>query len=381
LTLFAAHTLASPFGAIQAVIYDGNEGVQGAINTTPITGFTVPAAPFTAMTTYVVADGQCGVAASNGCVGVPSGGSGDLARFIGSTGTFSNGPDAFKGSDGCPWGIDTCLWDTRTLDVSATLAPGDTSAMVEIESGPAVDSLDCINHETQIFAVGPTPAWALAGYKVDGVGLRNQGAGIVTIAGIPPGTQVVAAYLYWNILNATPPSGSMTINGAPAPGTMFKNGIDPCWNDGSWAFRANVTPHVAPTGGNGAYVLSGYPTGSILGNPPYGGLPSPEPMAEGASLAVLYEACPTQDDRDHDGLEDRDENLFHTLFDDPDSDYDGRKDGNEDSDDDDTDDEDEDDGPGECAKDDNDNGEDDEDEDDDDEGQDSDDDTGDSTDD
>jgi hypothetical protein len=359
--------LASPFGSIQAVIYDGNEEVENATNQSTIAGFTVPASPFTANTTYVVADGQCGASAMNGCATTPpyGGGSGDFARFIGSS-TFSYGPDAFKGSDGCTWGVDNCLWDTRSYDVSPYLTPGATSAKVEIESAlaPVPDSFDCINHEAQIFAVGPTPAWALAGYKVDGVGLRNQGAGAVTIAGVPPGTQVVAAYLYWNILHFDQPSGSMIVNGVPAPGAMFKQGIDPCWGvEDSWAFRADVTAHVAPTGGNGAYLLTGYPTGSITGMNAFA-TGSLEPMMEGASLAVLYEACPANDDRDHDGLEDRDESLFHTIANDPDSDHDGLKDGNDDEDHDHVDDEDEDDGPGECTKDDNHNHMDDEDEDD-----------------
>ena len=43
-------------GAVRAVVYDGNEARSA---TTAMTGFTAPAAPFTAKTTFVVADGQC----------------------------------------------------------------------------------------------------------------------------------------------------------------------------------------------------------------------------------------------------------------------------------------------------------------------------------
>ena len=38
------------------------------------------------------------------------------------------------------------------------------------------------------------------GYVAAGVGLRNRGAGTITISGIPSGAVVQAAYLYWSVL-------------------------------------------------------------------------------------------------------------------------------------------------------------------------------------
>jgi hypothetical protein len=287
LTQFKTLTLPTVGGDIDAVLYNGNTLLVGNSVLTTLTGFTVPSTPpFLARTSYVVVDGQCGPAAPNGCVGRQTGGSGDTATFVGAGSSlgFSDPPDAFKGSDGCPWGADTCLWDTRTFDVTAFVAPGDTSADVTVASGSAADGIDCINHEAQAFAVGPTFAWGFGGYVAGGKGLRNQGSGTVTIAGIPPTATVVEADLYWNILNASNPGGAMTFNGNPITGTMYQKGGDPCWDSGSWAFRADVTPFVT---GNGVYTASGYPTGSTSGLNPWD-FGSPTPMMEGVTLIVFF---------------------------------------------------------------------------------------------
>jgi hypothetical protein len=288
LTPFKSLTLSTVGGDIDAVVYDGNIELQDATATTTLTGFTTPTTPpYLANTTYIVVDGQCGPGAPNGCFGRPTGGSGDGATFkgAGSLVTFTDPPDAFKGSDGCPWGPDTCLWDTRTFNVTPYVAPGDASATVTVTAGfNPVDGSDCINHEAQVFAVGPALAWGFGGYVASGRGLRNQGSGVLAVAGIPPTATVVEADLYWNILNSSTPAGDMTFNGNPITGTMYQHGGDPCWDGGSWAFRADVTTFVT---GNGAYTVSGYPTGSTSGLNPWD-FGSPTPMMEGATLIVFF---------------------------------------------------------------------------------------------
>src|SRR5438132_857346 len=135
LTQVKTLTLPTVGGDIDAVLYDGNTLLINATVLTTLTGFTVPSLPpYLAMTTYVGVDGQCGFAAPSGCVGRQTGGSGDTLTFKGATSlvAFKDGPDAFKGSDGCPWGADTCLWDTRSFDVTGFVAPGDTSADVTV---------------------------------------------------------------------------------------------------------------------------------------------------------------------------------------------------------------------------------------------------------
>ena len=282
---FTSLTLSGSKGAIRAVVYDGNHAVA-SLATTAITGFTVPPAPFTAKTTYVIADGQCSSASPNGCRGVSSAvGIGDKISFAGGAGTASLGPDAIKGSDGCPWGEDTCLWDTLSFDVSHYAAPGDTTASVTLEVGPS--PTDCFNHEAQVFAVGPSSAWTDAGYVAAGIGLRNQGSGNVTVGGIPAGAVVQKAFLYWNILNETDPLGAIAVNQTRFAGTMIGRDESPCWpTPWSWAYRADVTSRVK---GNGVYTISGYPTGSTTGRDPWVGDPArAAPMMEGASLIVFY---------------------------------------------------------------------------------------------
>ena len=284
---FTSLTLSGSKGAIRAVVYDGNHAsTRNSSVTTAMTGFTVPAAPFTAKTTYVIADGQCSASAPNGCRGVPSSvGSGDTISFAGGAGTRTLGPDAIKGSGGCPWGQDTCLWDTLSFDVSHYVAPGDTTVSVTLDVGGSPN--DCFNHEAQVFAVGPSSAWTDAGYVAAGIGLRNQGSGSLTVSGIPAGSTVQKALLYWNILNETDPLGAIAVNQTRFGGTMIGRDESPCWpTPWSWAYRADVTSSVT---GNGAYTISGYPTGSTTGRDPWVGDPArAAPMMEGASLIVFY---------------------------------------------------------------------------------------------
>lgn len=284
---FATLALAAPGGTIEAVLYDGNQLAVNSSVTTTMTGFTAPPAPLRAQTTYIVLDGQCGPGAPNGCAGVQTAGSGDLLSFGAGPVSGTSGPDAFKGSDGCPWGQDTCLWDTRTLDVSNLTAPGATAATATVTSAPGTDGTDCINHVAQVFAVGPADAWTHAGYVAGGVGLRNRGAGTISIAGIPAGATVTRALLYWAILSPANPGGSMTFAGNAASGALVAAGGDPCWGaSASWAFRADVTAFVT---GNGSYTVAGFPTGSVSGSNPWS-FPSPTPMMEGASLVVFFES-------------------------------------------------------------------------------------------
>lgn len=279
-------------GGVQVVVYEGDQYFADSSATTVLSGFTAPTGPLNAKTTYIVADGQCGSASPNGCFSTtPSAGSGDTLSFTGGASTFTNGPDAFKGSDGCPWGIppgggDTCLWDTRTFDVTPYVALGATTATATVTSGvDRTGNFDCLENEAQIFAVGPAGAFAQSGYVASGTGLRNQGSGSIQIAGMPLVATVTRALLYWNVLNPTDPGNGMKFDGHRVPGVSIGTAPDPCWGAGtSWAYRADVTDFV---NGNGTYQLTGYPTGASNGLSPWSA-GSPVPMMEGASLVVIF---------------------------------------------------------------------------------------------
>ena len=271
LTSFASVPLTTPAGTIQSVVYDGaNTAVTaGGTLSQPLAGFTVPAAPFTAKTTAVVADGQVG---------------GNAFNFAGS-GPALNDANAFPGTGPCPAGWSFgCLWDTRSYDVSSTLAAGDTAATAKITTGE-----DCVTWVAQALATGPTAAFANAGYAAAGVGLRDQGSGTITLAGIPAGAYIARAYLFWSIINPSDPGGAMSINGHAAVSQLAGTDVSPCWpapgsSQTIFDYSANVTPFVT---GNGAYTLSGYPTGLTGGQDPWANM-NASPFMEGASLVVFF---------------------------------------------------------------------------------------------
>lgn len=142
------------------------------------------------------------------------------------------------------------------------------------------------------------------GYVAAGTAMRNRGYGTIELTGIPAGSKIVAAYLYWDVLanfasdslargRIMPdpggvfgriPSSGLPL-GFPIQGTPIGTGGDPCWgNMHNFAYRADVKKLVF---GNGRYQLSGFASGVTDGRDPWiqG---SQAPMLEGASLVVIY---------------------------------------------------------------------------------------------
>jgi hypothetical protein len=131
-------------------------------------------------------------------------------------------------------------------------------------------------------------------YVAAGAGLRNRGYGDIGITGIPSGSTIQKAFLYWTIL--APTEGVLfkqgKFDGHLVEGTFIGSDIDPCWDDAngndsenSWSYRTDVTQYVS---GNGTYHLSDFASYLTTGEDPWTenrGLP---PMIEGASLVVIY---------------------------------------------------------------------------------------------
>ena len=129
------------------------------------------------------------------------------------------------------------------------------------------------------------------GYVAAGIGMRNRGFGTIKIAGIPKGATVVRSYLYWAVLNPTQTSALSqgTVNSTSVTGTLIGTGVDPCWNaTAGWSYRADVTSIVKK---NGSYNLAGFASGRTDGVDP--ATSSPLPMAEGASLVVVFQKLAT----------------------------------------------------------------------------------------
>ncbi|MCK4392482.1 C39 family peptidase [Candidatus Bipolaricaulota bacterium] len=143
------------------------------------------------------------------------------------------------------------------------------------------------------------PTWTSSfrirgGYVAAGAGLRNRGFGSITILGIPSGSRVEKAFLYWTVLSPVRYSSFNRgrFNGYWVSGGFLGDDIDPCWDDAngndtarSFSYRADVTNYVT---GNGTYHLSNFTSYLTTGEDPWTenrGLP---PMIEGASLIVIY---------------------------------------------------------------------------------------------
>jgi hypothetical protein len=271
LTSLASVPLTTPAGTIQSVVYDGANTLAtlGGSMSQTFGGFTVPAAPFVGQTTAVVADGQ-----------LP----GNSFSFAGSGPALNDG-NAFPGKGPCPAGWTFgCLWDNNNDDVSSTFASGDTSANATIAVGQ-----DCVTWVAQVIATGPSAAFANAGYAAAGVGLRDQGSGTITLGGIPAGSYIARAYLFWANINPTDPGGAMLIDGNSTTSSLDGQDLSPCWpptgnSETIFSRSANVTPFVS---GNGTYTLSGYPTALTGGQNPWDNTTA-NPFMEGASMVVFY---------------------------------------------------------------------------------------------
>ncbi len=124
-------------------------------------------------------------------------------------------------------------------------------------------------------------------YVAAGVGMRGTGSGTITISGVPSGSTIVKAVLYWAIIANSEDTTSKNgvFAGSSITGTLIGTDGDPCWAPSTtYAYRADVTSLVT---GNGAYTLTGFATGPSTPQNTYGEAMTP-PLCEGASLVVVY---------------------------------------------------------------------------------------------
>jgi hypothetical protein len=252
-------------------INDGAVTLDTVVNTyeDTITGVWADDPVTEANITYIVADGQ------------PEFQTGDVR--------FNDVPVAnniFSGTDGN-------YWDTVTLDVSdEEITHRVTTSMDNIQAGQEIP--DCIVWAATIFSVTTElpievedqlePFFDFTGYggvTAAGVGLRGSGTGDIIIEGVPEGSQIHRAFLYWSVLGTTGAFEFPSINGTIAQGEVIGISDNPCWAEPPglqflhFNYRADVT--VAVTG-NGTYTIAGLPDNLAEGND-----------SQGASLVVIYE--------------------------------------------------------------------------------------------
>ena len=159
-----------------------------------------------------------------------------------------------------------------TVALAATSVGLPDRAVAALEESPVVSSTMTLN----------------GGYVAAGVGLRNRGSGTISVSGIPAGSTVEQAFLYWSILGVEPQPdyAQGLVNGTSVTGDLIDSGPAPCWPDipVGFAYRADATSVVS---GNGPVTLSGFASGSRAADDPWDAEPS-LPLAEGASLVVVY---------------------------------------------------------------------------------------------
>lgn len=142
-------------------------------------------------------------------------------------------------------------------------------------------------------------------FATNGISLRNCRQGGINLVGIPPGSTIVAAYLYWAWTGFTTPVPGLhdtmrIVRRWPRPragglltGALVGTGADPCWTGGSnFVYRADVLAQLpAVVTGSGTYGVMIRPAaaGAVDYSDPWG-FPGPvAPLLEGASLVVVYE--------------------------------------------------------------------------------------------
>ncbi|MEZ4401051.1 MAG: DUF4215 domain-containing protein [Kofleriaceae bacterium] len=96
----------------------------------------------------------------------------------------------------------------------------------------------------------------------------------ITVVGIPAGSTVSQALLYWSISGGT--DTTATINSVAVTGTQIGTGGSTCWGVNNNSFRADVTARVA---GNGVYTIGGLPSSTV----------NTDPDTDGVALVVTYQ--------------------------------------------------------------------------------------------
>jgi hypothetical protein len=145
----------------------------------------------------------------------------------------------------------------------------------------------------------------------NGGSLRNCASTGINLVGIPPGSTIVQAFLYWGWASlpgpipgvhdtmylarlpispvAGPPGAALPVRCRPRPvtGLLVGAGADPCWGGfANFVFRADVTAFITRGGTYTVWIPPG--ATPVTWADPWG-FPGPlPPLCEGATLVVVY---------------------------------------------------------------------------------------------
>jgi hypothetical protein len=112
-------------------------------------------------------------------------------------------------------------------------------------------------------------------HVANGVALRNRCIGTIQLRGIPPGSTVRRALLYWNYMDGFAVGASSDtelFNGNGVRGTKVADQRDLCWGTkGDHTYRALVTGLVPTSTGPGDYTFSALRCNDASGSNPWVG--------------------------------------------------------------------------------------------------------------
>lgn len=129
-----------------------------------------------------------------------------------------------------------------------------------------------------------------------GTATRNSGSGSIRVRGVPAGSTVVRAFLYWGtiVTNPAPTTATACLNGTQLNGRLIGTSAEPCWlipNAVFAAYRASVRTLIPPAI-NGVYAVNCLATSVTDSRDPFTCTlpftPPTPPVSEGASLVILF---------------------------------------------------------------------------------------------
>ena len=153
---------------------------------------------------------------------------------------------------------------------------------------------------TKTITVTPSSLTTGVDHVANGVSLRNSCSGTIALRGIPSGSTLKSAFLYWNYMDGSKVGASTDtemFNGKRVTGTKVADQPDLCWGTkGDHSYRASITP--LASGHN--YIFTALnctdKSGQNPWNPLLTGTPI-EPAWDGVSLVETYRNSSTGSDK------------------------------------------------------------------------------------
>ncbi|UJS16063.1 MAG: DUF3344 domain-containing protein [Candidatus Jettenia sp.] len=142
--------------------------------------------------------------------------------------------------------------------------------------------------------IAPNVTISNAGHVANGIALADKTSGWISLRGVPNGSTIVRAFLYWNFsdTNATGFGGSAVVfNGNRVNGFKRADNSDTCWQFiGNHTYRANVTPFIPANNPNIDYkvVINFNGTTTTKGRDPMSTDDIGSRMLKGATLIAVY---------------------------------------------------------------------------------------------